>query len=385
MMKATAKNNSIIVWRILFTYLILIFHFDNKYCISTHFDLAIGWYIAVEFFFIVSGYLLSSGLDKLSQKCHNGWDYFVHRFGKIYPYYLCAFLFSFLFYFVTKPHFSIEEMIMLLSNDFFEVFALHGIGLNDGWVYVNNSSWYISIMLISGLIIYHCLLKWKDTFCNFIAPLIIIVSFSNLYRTMHGIGACVETTGVYTNLPLMRGLADMCLGILAARLTNYLKTNIKRLDLIRPIGFCGFGFVILCSLKYGNSTADFLYAMILTVSVGIAFLPSDNRLFQSKPMQYWSGITMSMYFVHDAFRTFIFPTYLGIPDSLKQKFIYLFLYLIVVTIFAALFDAAVKWLIQLGGLLLQVLKTEKPAAIYRFHSSEEDSSSPSKTAFRRVR
>ncbi len=105
MMKATAKNNSIIIWRILFTYLILIFHFDNKYCISTHFNLAIGWYIAVEFFFIVSGYLLYSGLDKLSVKCRNGWDYFVHRFGKIYPYYLCAFLFSFIFYFATKPYF----------------------------------------------------------------------------------------------------------------------------------------------------------------------------------------------------------------------------------------------------------------------------------------
>lgn len=358
-MKATTKNNSIIIWRILFTYLILIFHFDNKYCISTHFNLAIGWYIAVEFFFIVSGYLLYSGLDKLSEKCRNGWDYFVLRFGKIYPYYLCAFLFSFIFYFATNPQFSLKEMISLLSNDFFEIFALHGIGLNDGWVYVNNSSWYISIMLISGLIIYHCLIKWKDTFCNFIAPLIIIISFSNLYRTMQCIGACVETTGVYTNLPLMRGLADMCLGILAARLTAYLKTNIKRLELIRPFGVLGFLFVIICSLKYGNSTTDFLYAMILTVSIGIAFLPSDNRLIQNKLMQKWSGMTMSMYFVHDAFRTFIFPAYLGIPDSLSQKFICLLLYLVVVTVFAAIFDATVKWLIKLGGLLIQFLKTEK--------------------------
>ena len=80
-------------------------------------------------------------------------------------------------------------------------------------------------------------------------------------------------------------------------------------------------------------------------------------------MQYWSGITMSMYFVHDAFRTFIFPTYLGIPDSLSQKFIYLLLYLAVVTIFASFFDAAVKWLIQLGGLLIQFLQTEKKITV----------------------
>lgn len=359
MMKAITKNNSIIIWRIIFTYLILMFHFDNKYRISANFGLTNGWYIAVEFFFIVSGFLLYSGLEKLSERCRNGWDYFLYRYGKIYPYYLCAFLFSFLFYFVTKPNSSMEEMIMLLSNNFFEVFALHGIGLNDGWAYVNNSSWYISIMLIGGLFIYHCLIKWKDNFCNLVVPLIVIISFSNLYRSLHCIDACVEISGVYINLPLMRGLADMCLGILAARLTDYLKNNIKRINLIRPFGVLGFLFVILCSLKYGYSTADFLYAMILTVSIGIAFLPSDNKLLRSKFLQYWSGITMSIYLVHDAFRTFIFPTYLGIPDSLNQKYIYLFLYLLAVTVFAVVFDVAVKGLIRLGGLFLQVLKTEK--------------------------
>lgn len=372
-MKTAAKNNSITVWRILFTYMILIFHFDNKYCISTHFDLTIGWYIAVEFFFIVSGYLLYTNLDKLSMKCRSGWDYFVHRFAKIYPYYLCAFLFSFAFYFITKSSFSIKEMIAILSNDFFEIFALHGIGLNDGWTYINNSSWYISIMLISGLIIYHCLIKWKDSFCNFIAPLIIIVSFSNLYRNMQCIGACVETTGVYTNLPLMRGLADMCLGIFAARLTTYIKINIKRIPLIRPLGLFGFLFVIICSLKYGNSTTDFLYALILTVSIGIAFLPSSNKFLQFRPLQYWSSITMSMYFVHDAFRTFIFPAYLGLPNRLTQKFLYLGLYLVVVTVFGALFDAFVKWLIQLGNLFMQVLKTEKKGIVYYYNPMEQDS------------
>jgi len=384
-MKAAVKNNSITVWRILFTYMILIFHFDNKYCISTQFDLAFGWYIAVEFFFIVSGYLLYVNLDKLSMKCHNGWDYFLHRFGKIYPYYFCAFLFSFTFYFITKPVFSLKEMVALLSNDFFEIFALHGIGLNDGWTYVNNSSWYISIMLISGLIIYHCLIKWKDTFCNFVAPIIIIVSFSNLYRNLECIGACVETSGVYTNLPLMRGLADMCLGIFAARLTAYIKSNIKRISLIRPFGLLGFIFVILCSLKYGNSTTDFLYAMILTISVGIAFLPSRNKIFEHHLVHYWSSITMSMYFVHDAFRTFIFPTYLGIPDRLSEKAAYLLLYLAVVTIFGALFDAFVKWLVQLGSLVLQVLKTEKKGTVYYYNPMDQKESESLSAVSKNVR
>ena len=81
---------------------------------------------------------------------------------------------------------------------------------------------------------------------------------------------------------------------------------------------------------------------------------------------------MSMYFVHDAFRTFIFPAYLGIPEHLTQKFLYLGLYLVTVTIFGALFDAFVKWLIQLGNLFMQVLKTEKKGIVYYYNPMEQD-------------
>lgn len=344
--KMNSKNNSITIWRIIFTYLILIFHFDNKYCITTGFDVEIGWYIGVEFFFIVSGYLLYTGMDKLAQKCHSGWDYFLYRYKRIYPYYLGAFIFSFIFYFLTKDGVGIMDMVRVLSNDFFEVFALHGIGLDDGWTYINNTSWFISIMFISGFIIFHCLLKWKHNFCNFVAPLIIMVSFSYLYRNMHGIGAVVQISGLYNNQALMRGLADMCLGIMAARLNGYIRENCKNTKWIRLGGVLGFVFVILCSLKFGNSTTDFLYVMILTVSVAIAFLPSENKIFSHKFIHKWSAVTMSMYFVHDAFRTFIFPVYLGIPKSLGMKLVYLLLYLLVVTGSAFVFEMVIQWLVK---------------------------------------
>ncbi len=355
-----AKNNSITIWRIIFTYMILIFHFDNKYGISKMFGLEIGWYIGVEFFFIVSGYLLYDKIDSLAEKCHSGWDYFVYRYKNIYPYYLGAFIFSFVMYFAVKDSWSVMDMVKFLSNDFFEVFALHGIGLDDGWSYINNTSWFISIMLISGFIIYHCLIKWRDNFVNFVAPLIIMISFSYLYRNMHGIGAVVQIDGLYNHQALMRGLADMCLGIMAARLNHYIRENYKNTKWIRLVGVFGFLFVILCSLKFGNSTTDFLYAMILTVSIGIAFLPSEHKIFQYSWIHRLSGITMCMYFVHDAFRTFIFPKYFGIPESLGGKLLLLELYLITVTVSAFLFEAFIKWgMKQLKRLVKEVTSCEE--------------------------
>lgn len=339
------RNNAVTIWRIVFTYLIMIYHFDNKYGISTRFNLTIGWYIGVEFFFIVSGYLLYDQLPVLAEKCHSGWAYFVYRFKKLYPYYLGAFLLSLISCYITGG-ISVKDVVRVFLNKYFELFALHGIGLDEGWSNLNNTSWYFSIMLISGLIIYHCLLKWEDNFVNFVSPLIIIVCFSYLYRNMDGIGAVVQIDGLYNNQPLMRGLAGMCLGIMAKKLNNYIRLNCNSTGWLRLLGNMGFIFVILCSLKYGNSTRDFLYTIILTVSVGIAFLPSESKIFNMSFIHKLSKITMCMYFIHDAFRTFIFPYIFGFPTDLKRIIVLLLLYLVAVTICAFLFDILIKWTVK---------------------------------------
>ena len=48
-------ENSIYIWRIVFTVLIMVMHFNNVYSkIYENPHITGGWYIAVEFFFIVS-------------------------------------------------------------------------------------------------------------------------------------------------------------------------------------------------------------------------------------------------------------------------------------------------------------------------------------------
>lgn len=348
-MQEKSKNNSIVIWRILFTYLIMTYHFDNKYAISQHFGLAVGWYIGVEFFFIVSGYLLYAKLDVLSQRYRSAPAYVWMRFKRIYPFYLGAFFLSLLCLVVTDANMGAADVLKLLSDDYFEVFALQGIGLDYGWNYVNNTGWFISILLICSFIIYHCLLKWRDTFVNFAVPLIIMISFSFLYRNMKGIGGVVQTTGFYENWALMRGMADMCLGICAARLSERIGRQFRRKGWIRAVGAAGFLFVIGCSLKYGNSTADFLYALILTVSVAIGFLPSESSIYGKKWLQRWSELTLCLYLVHDMFRTFLFPHFFGIPEGVPQKVGYLVLFLFTVTAFAILFRLAVSRLTGLVG------------------------------------
>ena len=62
------KNNSIPFWRIIFTYMIVMFHFDTTFPWMRELGLVTGWYLAVEFFFLVSGYLIYAKMDDYKKR-----------------------------------------------------------------------------------------------------------------------------------------------------------------------------------------------------------------------------------------------------------------------------------------------------------------------------
>ena len=72
------KDNMISFWRIVFTYGVVLFHLFNQY---EHWT---GWDIGVEFFFVVSGWLLAADLKKYNR---TPYGYTLHRIKRLYPEY----------------------------------------------------------------------------------------------------------------------------------------------------------------------------------------------------------------------------------------------------------------------------------------------------------
>lgn len=342
------KQNSIVLWRIIFTYVVAIYHFDVAYAISNQLGIRSAWYIAVEFFFIVSGYLLYSNLDKLSKTCDSGLAYLRVRFCKLYPYYLGSFILCLLLY----AYLTGERVIDLLVTHVFEAFAMQGIGLNVGWVYVNDTAWYISVVLIAGFLIYHCLVKWKDTFVKFVAPIIVMAAFSYFFRFRGNINAVLEAEGLFLSHGLLRGLSGMCLGIFAAEGNAWLQREKRDGWWMRLLGVMGFLFVIVGSVKYGISEMDFLFAVVLAVAVAIGFLPSEAKIFRMRWIQKWSDLTLSIYLVHYAFSEYVFAGMLGVPDELSEKLLYVGIYLVTITIAAMIFNFVIRKIKVLFGFII---------------------------------
>lgn len=164
------RNGKIDLLRFVFSVCIALMHFGTSVGDARLFPKA-G--LCVEFFFLVSGYLMAKHVAKImDQPCERlgseSFSYVRKKFFSICPQIIIAFVIGF----------TVRHLISAVSPATFEKHILAGFVefLNlkmfgfDLWS-ANGPTWYISAMLIIMLLIYPLLRKRFDLFCYVIAPL----------------------------------------------------------------------------------------------------------------------------------------------------------------------------------------------------------------------
>ncbi len=157
-------------FRIVFTYIIMSSHLFNSYGIKS------GWYIGVEFFFLVSGYFLATEIEK--GKFESPYSYTKYRITKFLPHYVFSFTIALIFRFFISGVATIKSSIV---GYFFELLFLDMAGLNLEDM-LNIPTWYLSVLIIAGFFLFALLLKDKIFYLNLFAPACILMIFSYLWR-----------------------------------------------------------------------------------------------------------------------------------------------------------------------------------------------------------
>lgn len=298
-MEWASRKNGIIIWKIVWTYLIMIFHLLGVFGIYN------GLYIGVEFFFIVSGYLLAKMVYE--KKFSNAWDYTFYRIKKIFPHYIFSFAIGFLAFNISNKV-NIFEMFKLFIEYIPEMLGIQMIGLNAQSM-VNVPTWYISVLLICGFFFFTLLNEYYSFTIKILIPCIIMVVYSYFWREVgclqwHTIGDVV--IGIYGNIPLFRGAADMCVGIVIFWFhKRYMFTGkmIKNVFVEYAAMLCA----IFLAIYKGNTRLDFLILCLLIISVQFAFIDTHNFI-NSKIVCFLEKLTYPLYLNHNMFR-FLFPKF----------------------------------------------------------------------------
>jgi len=230
------KNGKIEFLRFLFSIIIIIHH--SRYLIGNEECMFLGGSFAVEFFFIVSGYLMMASIDKKELFNNSIIDlgketgiFILKKVKTLYPDVLIAWIIAGVFVSYVKDY-SFFSMLKLFLNSIFEVTFINMTGLSI--MTLNGVVWYISSMLLCMTILYPLLRKYRDMMVYVVLPLCILLMFGYL---CHEYGAPRKPTqwiGI-TYKGNIRAFAEISLGVICyhivTKFSNISFSNLGRVAL----------------------------------------------------------------------------------------------------------------------------------------------------------
>ncbi len=255
-MKKTINGN-IEVIRYLLTFLVAALHYwANAYGDA---DFLGGGYVAVDAFFMISGYFLAVSYGKRSE---NPFLYTYRKWKNM----LVPYVGSILVFVVVESISSPARLPLRLAAGVPDMLGLQMTGF---YPRVHNGIlWYISAMLIAGLIIAALYRSHQRLFEEILAPIIIVVGYSFLYMTGGELDVIYDPLGSPVPPGTIRGLCGMSAGVLVKRLCDFVaeQPNTKKLkwglSLAEAIAW---GIFVISVTVYGHTKHDFFVLIAVPV------------------------------------------------------------------------------------------------------------------------
>ncbi len=308
------RNGEIDLLRFIFCIIIVIHHFNALYS----FNMFQRGYIGVEFFFLVSGYLMAKHVERMRSSPETmpsvgdgTWKFIIGKIGSFYAYYVCAVLTQLVVRYVIINHMTIKTAVKsLLSSIPTFTLTFFGLDYSARSLYVGNT-WYLSVMIICMFLLYPLLLKSYDTVSKVVFPLIALFALGYLFETYHSIVAYEKWNGLCYE-GILRGLGEMALGASLCPLSGYLTERFGWLLNSRKPGvkvfFTGvklacYGVVLVFAwahvLKGSFNLQAFLFCAI---GVLLSFSNAGYTIPDSAFTRYLGRLSLPIYIFHGFIR-----------------------------------------------------------------------------------
>ncbi len=220
------RNGEIDVFRFIFSIIIVFYHFNLLY--------PMGFFpygdLCVEFFFIVSGYLMAVQVEKLNVECNrptlgetadHTWRFIIKRMGALFAYYISVVILHVIVKEIIINKAALRDLIVGFLRSI-PTFTLTFMGLNYRTVtfYVGNT-WFLSAMMIAMFILYPLILRNYKYSSKLVCPLMALFLLAYTY-SKYGTVVKWEPWDGYFYLGVIRAVTDIALGISLRPLSVYI-------------------------------------------------------------------------------------------------------------------------------------------------------------------
>lgn len=183
---------------------------------------------------------------------------------------------------------------------------------------INGVLWYISAMIISMAVLYPLLRKWTDIMGQVLVPLTSILIVGFLHKTYGSLLAPHVWMG-FAYKGLLRGFADIGLGVVAFSLTGWIR-NLKMTkagEISLTLAKWGMYFIITCWMLIARFPLDVLCLLFFTVAISISFSRCgiDKDVFQKNWAISLGRFSMPLYLSHVYYAKYLNNI---LPDSMSR-------------------------------------------------------------------
>lgn len=252
------RNETLELFRIVFTVIICLHH--SQLSATIHHG-----YLAVEFFFLCSGYMIAK---TCCTKHYQPKEYFLNRLNRLYPHYLFSLVVITAYLLFQKLYHGLGDSPIAIGKKFInELLVLPGIGFET--TANNYPMWYVAILLWGGLILYYLLQKWGT---KYFVPIAIIGAVA-YYISLFSASDSIE---IWTRKDmLLRGCSDMIIGmaiyyVITKHVSNKAFKIVSNNAIIFIIGLLG-----TFSCIFYESNCD-KYAIVFIVILFFSIMTMDN-------------------------------------------------------------------------------------------------------------
>lgn len=322
------KNGKIEIIRFIFCIVVVFYHInrdlwpDGK-VFGEHFTLFNHGRTAVEFFFLLSGFLMAKRVHKLHKTRTKsiGEETAVYVYRKIRAVFVPYIIISFIT--IVYSAFVVNDIVTFIAERSPSLLFLQRTGIgNEGFITVG---WYLGSMFFAIAVIYPFLLKFYDSVSLIAAPLIssMLIGFF-----IHKYGYMPQAAfGMFMHHSNLRAIAMILLGVFSYRVCIYIKnmelSKWKRVVLAITENVCW-----IISIFYLFSNAPMKYeghiTYLLALAIAISFSRDmSNKLYNNRFVEYLGRISLPIYLSQTLPRMIVYFHFSKSPDYVKVMIVVL--------------------------------------------------------------
>lgn len=261
--------------------------------------------LGVEFFFIVSGYLLACTAAKRQQEESRDLGKETQQFiwkkiSALMPNFLIAWCIGFAVMCIQKAYYTPISWIRYAADCIWEPLFIHMAGFGNARV--NGVDWYISVMLLCMIVIYPLCRKYFSMFTRVVAPVCALFLLGFLYRKTNSILAPTQYMDIAYK-GVFRGFADLCIGVAVYPLIGWL----QGLDLTQmakkliSVAEAAIWTIIIGYMAFSNYN-DYDFVVVLLIGAGVVLAFSHRGWladrFDTKACWWLGKFSLSLYLGH---------------------------------------------------------------------------------------